>query len=126
MALTSYSVNHVLLPQKSLACDPQDRSFWPLLFRLSPEFQIDWLSLSLTICKGIRPPPEKSTQCLPAIIAIGKDPTEITIRARARAPQTEVTDTKDIITIGTVIAITVIETTVMIAIGIHNQPLRRL
>jgi hypothetical protein len=37
-----------------------------------------------------------------------------------------VTDTKDIITIGTIIVITVTETTVMIAIGIRNRPLRCL
>ncbi|KAF7168069.1 hypothetical protein CNMCM5623_001211 [Aspergillus felis] len=103
------------------------RSFWPLLFQI-----VARISYILAVAlldnreNGYDHHLRKSTQCLPAIIAIGTDPAEITIRARARAHQTEVTDTKDIITTGTVIVITVTETTVMIAIGNCNQPLRCL
>ncbi|GIK01460.1 hypothetical protein Aspvir_005496 [Aspergillus viridinutans] len=116
MALTSYSGNHVLWPQKSLACDPQLLAASRPIYRLVVAF-LDNRDI------GYDHHPRKSTQCLPAIIAIETDPAEITIRARARAPQTEVTDTKDI-TIGTVMVIADTETTVMIAIGTRNQPLR--
>ncbi|GFG01967.1 peroxisomal membrane protein PER10 [Aspergillus lentulus] len=116
--------SHVPLPRKSLACDPQLLAApLPIVARISYRLDVAFLDNREN---GYDHHLRKSTQCLLAIIAIGADPIKITVPARARAPQTEVTDIKDIITIGTVIIITVTETTVMIAIGIRNQPLQYL